>query len=187
MTALQVIWFILIGVLLLGYTILDGYDLGAGFWYLFTKKEAHKKAIINAIGPFWDGNEVWILTGGGAIFAAFPDVYATVFSGFYLALMLVLLALIFRAVPIEYRNQHDNPQWKKWWDLGFGLGSALPALLFGVALGNVVNGLPLDELINFTGNFFTLLNPYPLLFGLTGFAMFLTHGALYIQLKTDGE
>jgi cytochrome bd ubiquinol oxidase subunit II len=187
MSTLQIIWFFLIGVLLLGYTILDGYDLGAGFWSLFTKKDEHKRAIINAVGPFWDGNEVWILTGGGAIFAAFPHVYATVFSGFYLALMLLLLALIFRAVSVEFRYQHNDPRWAKLWDLGFGLGSALPAILFGVALGNVVNGLPLDSRMNFTGNFFTLLNPYALVFGLTGFAMFITHGALYLRLKTGGE
>jgi cytochrome d ubiquinol oxidase subunit II len=184
---LQMIWFLLIGVLLVGYTILDGYDLGAGFWHLFAKKEEHKTQILNSVGPFWDGNEVWLLTGGGALFAAFPHVYATVFSGFYLALMLVLLALICRAVSIEYRNKVDSPGWKRTWDLLFGLGSALPALLFGVALGNVLRGIPLNESHTFTGNFFTLLNPYALLFGLTGLAMFMTHGAVYIAMKSDKD
>lgn len=187
MTALQVTWFLIIGILLTGYAILDGYDLGAGFWYMFAPKDEHRRTILNAIGPFWDGNEVWLLTGGGAIFAAFPHVYATVFSGFYLALMLVLLALMLRACAIEFRNKHDSPGWRKSWDIAFGLGSAVPALLFGVALGNVLHGIPLDESMTYTGNFIGLLNPYSLVIGLTAFFMFAVHGALFIALKTDGE
>ncbi len=187
MATLQVIWFVLVGVLLTGYALLDGFDLGVGFWYLFTRREQDKRVMLNAIGPFWDGNEVWLLTGGGALFAAFPDVYATVFSGFYLALFLVLLSLILRAVALEYRSKVDSPTWRTRWDWVFGLSSAIPALLFGVALGNVLRGLPLDASKTFTGNFFTLLNPFALLIGLTGMAMLLTHGALYLTLKAKGE
>jgi len=187
MSALQVIWFGLIGVLLVGYAILDGFDLGVGFWHLFTKKEEDRRVLLNSIGPVWDGNEVWLLTGAGAIFAAFPHVYATVFSGFYLALMLVLFALIFRAVAIEFRGQVDSPGWRGRWDVAFSIGSILPALLFGVALGNILRGLPLDSGMHFTGNFFTLLNPYALLIGVLGLAMLATHGAIYIVMKAEGD
>jgi len=187
MSTLQVIWFLLVGVLLVGYTILDGFDLGVGFWHLFTKKEAHRDRALHSIGPVWDGNEVWLLTGGGAIFAAFPPVYACVFSGFYLALMLVLLGLIFRAVAIEFRHQVDDDRWRSAWDLAFAFGSVLPALLFGVALGNVVSGLELDAKGDYVGGFFALLDPYSLLVGVTGLAMFATHGALWLAHKTDGE
>ncbi len=187
MTPIQVIWFLLVGVLLTVYAILDGFDLGVGFWHLFTKKDKERRAMLNAIGPVWDGNEVWLVTGGGAIFAAFPHVYATVFSGFYLPLMLILFALIFRAVSIEFRSQSDSKRWRNGWDIGFALGSILPALLFGVAVGNIMNGIPLDASKTFTGNFFTLLNPYALLIGLSGLAMFMTHGAIYITLKIEGD
>jgi len=185
MSVLQVIWFFLIGVLLTGYAILDGFDLGVGFWYLFTRKDEKRRVLLNAIGPVWDGNEVWLLTGGGAIFAAFPHVYATVFSGFYLALMLVLFALIFRAVSVEFRSSAPSRRWRKGWDIAFAVGSIIPALLFGVAFGNILRGLPLDDAKNFVGTFLTLLNPYALLIGLVGFAMFATHGALYLVLKTE--
>jgi cytochrome d ubiquinol oxidase subunit II len=187
MSTLQVIWFLLIGVLLLGYAILDGFDLGVGFWHLFGRKDEERRIFLRSIGPVWDGNEVWLLTAGGALFAAFPPVYASVFSGFYLALLLVLLGLIFRVVAIEFRNQVQDPGWRRKWDLAFSLGSVLPALLFGVALGNLVRGLPLDEAGNYIGGFFALLNPYSLLVGVTGLAMFATHGALYLVLKTEGE
>ncbi|MFH1010111.1 MAG: cytochrome d ubiquinol oxidase subunit II [bacterium] len=187
MSALQVTWFFLIGLLLTVYAILDGFDLGAGIWHLFAKKDEHRRLTLNAIGPVWDGNEVWLLTGGGALFAAFPHVYATVFSGLYLALMLVLFALIFRAVSIEFRSKRPSTCWRSTWDIAFSIGSILPALLFGVAVGNILRGLPLDESKNFTGSFFDLLNPYALLIGLLGFAMLATHGALYLALKTEGE
>lgn len=187
MTTLQIIWFVLIGVLLIGYSILDGFDLGVGFWHLFDKKDEHRKIMMKSIGPVWDGNEVWLLTGGGAIFAAFPPVYASVFSGFYLALMLVLLGLIFRAVSLEFRNKVNDAKWKAKWDVAFGIGSILPALLFGVALGNVVRGLELDASGNYIGGFFALLNPYALVVGVTGLAMFALHGALWIVLKSEGE
>jgi len=187
MSALQVTWFLLVGVLLTGYAILDGFDLGVGFFHLFARKEEDRRTFIRAIGPVWDGNEVWLLTGAGAIFAAFPPVYASVFSGFYLALMLVLLGLIFRAVAIEFRGEVDSVRWRRAWDLAFSAGSVLPGLLFGVALGNVVRGLELDATGNYVGGFFALLNPYALLVGVTGLAMFATQGALYLTLKTTGE
>jgi cytochrome d ubiquinol oxidase subunit II len=186
MLALQVIWFLLVGILIIGYAVLDGFDLGVGFWHLFAKKKGERSAFIESIEPFWDGNEVWLLTGGGALFAAFPPVYATVFSGFYLALMLVLLGLIFRAVAIEFRNKVDNPAWVKAWDFAFALGSILPSILFGVAIGNVLRGLELNEIGDYTGGFFALLNPFALLCGLVGLSMFALHGALYLSMKLDG-
>lgn len=187
MTALQITWFLLIGLLLAVYAVLDGFDLGVGFWSLFAGTEEERKALTGAIGPHWDGNEVWLLLGGGALFAAFPRVYATVFSGMYLALILVLFALILRAVSLEYGAQKESPHWRKAWNWCFGLGSALPALLFGVALGNILRGLPLDADANFTGSFFSLLNPYALLCGLICFFMMAFHGALFAALKTEGE
>ncbi|MBU1626478.1 cytochrome d ubiquinol oxidase subunit II [bacterium] len=187
MSVLQVIWFFLIGILLAGYAILDGFDLGVGFWYLFAKKKKERRILLNSIIPFWDGNEVWLLTGGGALFAAFPHVYATVFSGFYLALMLVLYSLIFRAVSIEFRNKDFSEPWTNFWDKAFAFGSIIPAFLFGVALGNILRGLPLDGGMNYTGTFFMLLNPYALLIGLLGLFMIATHGALYISIKTEEQ
>jgi cytochrome d ubiquinol oxidase subunit II len=187
MTALQTTWFFLVGVLLIGYAVLDGFDLGVGFWHLFTRRDDERRVLINSVGPFWDGNEVWLLTGGGAIFAAFPPVYATVFSGFYLALMLVLLVLIARAVSLEFRSKVSDPRWRATWDVSFSLGSTVAALLFGVALGNVLRGIPIDAEGNSAVTFLDLLNPYALLVGLTGLAMVATHGALYLVLKTEGS
>src|SRR5512142_1097512 len=140
---LNTVWFVLIGVLLTGYAVLDGFDLGVGVLHLFARGEEERRIHINAIGPVWDGNEVWLLTGGGALFAAFPVVYATVFSGFYLALMLLLLALIARAVAMEFRALVPSPAWVRVWDWAFGLGSLLPGILLGVALGNVLRGVPI--------------------------------------------
>jgi cytochrome bd ubiquinol oxidase subunit II len=190
---LQVIWFALVGVLLAGYAVLDGFDLGVGALYPFLgKTEAEKAVMRNSIGPVWDGNEVWLLTGGGALFAAFPPVYATVFSGFYLALMLVLFSLIFRAVSLEFRA-HDEG-WAGLWDWAFFLGSALPSLLFGVAVGNIVLGVPLRADGEFAGNFFTLLgfwaggfNPLPLTIGVLGLSMILLQGASWVALKAEGD
>ncbi len=183
---LRNVWFVLIGILLGVYAILDGFDLGIGALFpLLTKNEKDKTSLIKAIGPVWDGNEVWLLTGGGALFAAFPMAYATAFSGFYLALMVVLFALILRAVSLEFRA-HD-PGRKGLWEKAFVVGSALPALLFGVALGNVVVGVPLDSRMEFAGNFFTLLRPLPLVFGLLGLAAFLLQGCTFAALKTVGE
>lgn len=187
MIALQIVWLLLIGILIIGYAILDGFDLGVGCWHLFAKKGKERSAFIRAIEPFWDGNEVWLLTGGGALFAAFPAVYATVFSGLYLALMLVLVGLIFRAVAIEYRNKVEDPRWVAAWDAAFAVGSMLPSLLYAVAVGNLLRGLTLNATGDYTGGFWALLNPYSLVVGLVGLAMFALHGALYLAVKTGGE
>lgn len=183
MTFFQVLWFILIFVLIAGYFVLDGFDLGAGALYPFIAKDDREKAIVRrSIGPVWDGNEVWLLTAGGALFAAFPAAYATTFSGFYLAIMLVLFGLIVRAVSLEFRA-HD-PQWGRAWDVCFFLGSALPALLFGVAVGNIYAGIPMDAAGNYIGlPLIGLITPFTLLCGLLGLAMFLAAGATWIALK----
>ncbi|HOC59188.1 MAG: cytochrome d ubiquinol oxidase subunit II [Syntrophaceae bacterium] len=182
----QVLWFLLIFALFLGYALLDGFDLGiAVLLPLLGKSKEEKDTLIASIGPVWDGNEVWLITGGGALFAAFPHAYATIFSGFYPAMMLVLLALIFRAVSMEFRA-YDTVR-AGLWEKAFAGGSALAALLFGVALGNVVYGVPLDGRMEFTGNFFTLLRPVPLLFGITGLAAVLLQGAAWSILKTTGD
>jgi len=181
------IWFILVGVLLTGYAVLDGFDLGIGALHLFTSKDQERRVMINAIGPVWDGNEVWLVTGGGALFAAFPNVYATVFSGFYLALMLLLASLIFRAVAIEFRSKQPMHWWRQMWDIGFAGGSLLSSLLIGTALGNIAWGVPVDANGEFAGTFLGLLTPYPLLVGVTTVALFMMHGAIYGVLKTEGE
>ncbi len=185
MIDLNTLWFVLLGVLLSGYAILDGFDLGVGVLHLFTKNDDERQTGINAIGPVWDGNEVWLLTFGGALFAAFPIVYATVFSAYYLALVLLLAALIFRGVSIEFRGKIESNAWKRLWDWGFGLGSLLPSILFGVAVGNILRGLPIDNSGTFTGSFIGLLNPYAVLAGLFSLSMFTLHGAVYLAMKTD--
>ncbi len=181
------IWFLLVGVLLTGYAVLDGFDLGVGALHLLVKKDEQRRTFLNAIGPVWDGNEVWLVTGGGALFAAFPHVYATVFSGLYLAMMLVLFALIFRAVAIEFRSKRTEAGWRRFWDTSFSVSSIASGLLFGVALGNIIWGLPLDERWESTGSFVDLLNPYALLTGVTTIALFMMHGAIFLVLKTEGE
>ncbi|MBN1496737.1 MAG: cytochrome d ubiquinol oxidase subunit II [Spirochaetes bacterium] len=183
---LQIIWFILIGILFVGYSLLDGFDLGIGTLLPVLARDKGETAILfTAIGPVWDGNEVWLLTGGGALFAAFPHAYATVFSGFYLALMLVLFALIFRAVSLEFWSLDEKR--RGLWKWAFVAGSALPSLLFGVALGNVIQGIPLNDSMEYTGGFFTLLRPFPLAVGLLGLSAILLQGCTYAALKTDGE
>lgn len=184
---LNITWFILIGVLLAGYAILDGFDLGVGSLHLLTKTDEERRLLINSIGPVWDGNEVWLVTGGGALFAAFPEVYATVFSGFYTAFMLLLFMLIFRAVAIEFRSKQEMKWWRNMWDRAFSVSSILIALLMGVALGNIVIGIPLDENHEFLGSFLGLLNPYSILVGITTVALFMMHGAIYLVMKTEGE
>ncbi len=184
---LNTIWFVLVGVLFTGYAMLDGFDLGVGALHLFTKKDEERRTMLNAIGPVWDGNEVWLVTGGGALFAAFPNVYASVFSGFYLALMLLLAALIFRGVAIEFRSKQPMRWWRQMWDVGFSLGSILAAWLIGVALGNIAWGVPVDERGEFAGTFLGQLSPYPLLVGVTTLAVFMMHGAIYGVMKTEGE
>jgi cytochrome d ubiquinol oxidase subunit II len=185
---LPAVWFALVGVLFTGYVILDGFDLGVGVLHLFAvKRDEERRVFLNAIGPVWDGNEVWLVTGGGALFAAFPAVYATVFSGFYLAFMALLCALIFRAVAIEFRSKHPSPRWRSFWDAGFAGGSLFSSLLIGVAMGNIAWGVPLDARGEFAGSFLGLLNPYALLMGVTTVALFTMHGAIYLVLKTEGE
>ncbi|MCU0844744.1 MAG: cytochrome d ubiquinol oxidase subunit II [Spirochaetes bacterium] len=182
---LQTSWYVIIGILLAGYAILDGFDLGAGALLPFLARDDEEKlSVFNSIWPFWDGNEVWLVTGGAALFAAFPHAYATVFSGFYLALMLVLFALIFRAVAMEFWYYDEKR--RALWSGAFIAGSLLPSLLFGVALGNVIIGVPLAASMDFTGNFFTLLRPYPLAIGLLGFSAILMQGVTFIAMKTDG-
>jgi cytochrome d ubiquinol oxidase subunit II len=181
-------WFVLIAVLWSGYFLLEGFDFGVGILLPFlSHDDVDRRVVINTIGPVWDGNEVWLLTAGGATFAAFPGWYASLFSGFYLALLVILVALIARGVAFEFRGKHPDPRWKATWDKAIFLGSAVPALLWGVAFGNIVRGVPLDADHNFTGNFFTLLNPYALLGGLTTLSLFTLHGALFLRLKTTGE
>lgn len=184
---LNTIWFVLVGVFLTGYAILDGFDLGVGALHLLTRKDEHRRLMINAIGPVWDGNEVWLVTGGGALFAAFPEVYATVFSGFYLAFMLVLCFLIFRAVAIEFRSKLPMAWWRRMWDASFSVASIALSVLLGVAFGNIIRGVPLDGQREFAGSFLGLLHPYPLLVGVTTLALFMMHGAIYTALKTEGE
>jgi cytochrome bd ubiquinol oxidase subunit II len=187
MPGLGDIWFLLIGILLLGYAILDGFDLGVGALHLYVaRSDQERRTVLRSIGPVWDGNEVWLLVAGGALFAAFPLVYATAFSSLYLALILLLCALIFRAVSLEFRDQLESAGWRRAWDRAFSAGSALPALLFGVAVGNVVQGLPIDEAGAYTGGLIGLLTPFPLAVGLLSVALFVTHGASWLVLKTDG-
>lgn len=185
---LNTLWFILIGVLFTGFFILEGFDYGVGILLPFLgKKDVERRQIINTIGPWWDGNEVWLLTAGGAMFAAFPNWYATLFSGFYLALFLMLVALIFRAVAFEYRSKDRSARWRNAWDWALFAGSAIPALLWGVAMSNIVRGVPIDADMNYVGGFFNLLNPYALLGGLAGLGVFTLQGALLLSIRTTDE
>jgi cytochrome d ubiquinol oxidase subunit II len=182
------VWFVLIAVLWTGYFVLEGFDFGVGMLLsTLSRDDTDRRVLVNTIGPVWDGNEVWLLVAGGATFAAFPGWYASLFSGFYLALLLILVTLIVRGVAFEYRSKVDSPRWRRNWDRAIVTCSALPALLWGVAFGNVVRGVPLDARHTVTGTFLTLLNPYALLGGLTTLAIFALHGAVFLSLKTDGE
>lgn len=185
---LNIIWFILIAVLYIGYFFLEGFDYGVGMLVPFiAKDDASRRVAINTVGTFWDGNEVWLLTAGGATFAAFPNWYATLFSGFYLALFLMLVGLIIRGVAFEFRSKEDNPKWRNTWDWLLAIGSFIPALLWGVALANMVRGIPIDQHMTYTGGFFNLLNPYALVGGLASLSVFLLHGAIFLALKTAGD
>ena len=184
---LTTVWFALIAILWIGYFVLEGFDFGVGMLLpVLGRSETERRVLINTIGPVWDGNEVWLLVAGGATFAAFPEWYATLFSGFYLPLLLILLALIGRGVAFEYRAKRDDVQWRARWDIAIIVGSAVPALLWGVAFANIVRGVPIDADGEYVGGFFNLLSPYALLGGVTTLLLFLTHGALFIALKTDG-
>jgi cytochrome bd ubiquinol oxidase subunit II len=185
---LQTLWFILIAVLWIGFFFLEGFDFGVGMLLPFLgKKDVERRAIINTIGSVWDGNEVWLLTAGGATFAAFPHWYATMFSGFYLALFLFLIGLILRGVSFEYRSKDSNPSWRNRFDWMIAIGSFLASFLLGVAFANLARGVPINENMMYTGNLFTLLNPYGLIGGLTTVTVFVLHGANFLGLKLDGE
>ena len=184
---LNTIWFILVGALFAGYAMLDGFDLGIGALHLFTKEDKDRRLMLNSIGPVWDGNEVWLVTGVGALFAAFPNVYATVFSGFYLAMYLLLAGLIFRAVAIEFRSKRPERWWRQMWDVSFAGGSIMVSLIIGIALGNIAKGVPVDGRGEFAGTFLGLLTPYPLLVGVTTLAIFMMHGAIYGVMKTEDK
>ncbi|MHC1737184.1 MAG: cytochrome d ubiquinol oxidase subunit II [Ignavibacteriaceae bacterium] len=184
---LNTIWFILIGVLLGGYAILDGFDLGVGALHLFIKGDNNRRILLNSIGPVWDGNEVWLVTGGGALFAAFPHVYATVFSGFYTAFMLLLFVLIFRAVAIEFRSKHEGEFWRKAWDISFSVSSILIAFLMGIAIGNIITGVPVGADKEYVGSFLDLLTPFTVMVGITTVALFMMHASIYLSMKTEGD
>ncbi|MBO0899937.1 cytochrome d ubiquinol oxidase subunit II [Cellulomonas sp. zg-ZUI199] len=190
---LPVVWFLLIAVLWTGYLVLEGFDFGVGMLLAILprgdklRREKERRLMINTIGPVWDGNEVWLLTAGGATFAAFPEWYATLFSGFYLPLFLILIALIVRVVAFEWRGKIDSPQWRTWADRALIFGSFVPALLWGVAFANLVRGVELDANHQYVGGFFALLSPFALLGGVVTLSIFLTHGAIFLAMKTDGE
>ncbi len=185
---LQALWFILIAILWIGFFFLEGFDFGVGMLLPFLgKKDVERRAIINTIGPHWDGNEVWLLTAGGATFAAFPHWYATLFSGFYPAFFLLLVGLILRGVAFEFRSKDANPKWRSLWDWCIFAGSALPTLLLGVAFANFAKGVPIDAEMQYTGTLLTLLNPFGLLGGLTAIAIFLLHGSLFLSMKVEGQ
>lgn len=189
--SLQTLWFVLIAVLWIGYFVLEGFDFGVGVIFpMVAKTQAERRAVLTTLGPLWDGNEVWLLVAGGATFAAFPEWYATLFSGFYLPLFLILIGLIVRGVSFEYRSKYGNSRWRSRWDLAITISSAIPALLWGVAFANIVRGVPLVRdahgVVHYSGGFFNLLNPYALLGGLVTLSVFATHGAIFLALKTDG-
>ncbi len=188
---LKVIWWLLVGVLLIGFAIMDGHDMGVGTLLPFVgKTDNERRVVINTVGPHWDGNQVWFITGGGAIFAAWPLVYATAFSGFYWAMLAVLWALFFRPVGFDYRSKIDNPVWRNTWDWGLFVGGAIPPLIFGVAFGNLLQGVPFHFDNNlasyYTGSFWALLNPFALLCGLVSTTMITFHGAVYLAHRTEG-
>jgi cytochrome d ubiquinol oxidase subunit II len=185
---LQIFWFILIAVLWTGYFFLEGFDFGVGMLLPFlASNNKERRVLINTVGPIWDGNEVWLITAGGATFAAFPNWYATLFSGFYLPLLLIVIALIFRGVAFEYRGKVDNDTWRKKWDLAIIFGSLVPSFLWGVAFANIVAGVPINKAGDFTGTLLTLLNPFAILGGVMFISIFTLHGANFLALKTDHE
>ncbi|MEK6153205.1 cytochrome d ubiquinol oxidase subunit II [Flavobacteriaceae bacterium 3-367] len=181
-------WFLVVGALFSGYAILDGFDFGAGAWHLFLKKEQSRRIALNAVGPVWDGNEVWLVIGGGALFAGFPVMYATFFSSLYIPFMLFLVFIIFRAIAIEFRGKEEMLWWKKLWDTCYCISSIMLAFLLGVVLGNVLQGLAIGPEYQYQGSgFFEFLNPYALMTGATTLTLFMSHGAIYLLLKTEGR
>jgi len=186
--ALNIVWYILFVVIIAGYLILDGFDLGVGILHPFVAKtDEERRILLNSIGPVWDGNEVWLVLGGGALFAAFPFVYASLFSGFYVAMMLVLMVLILRTVAIEFRSKEESAGWRSSWDIVFFASSLGIALLLGVAFGNIIIGVPLNANHDITATLFSLLSPFALLVGLTTVVMVALHGGIYLTMKTEGE
>jgi cytochrome d ubiquinol oxidase subunit II len=184
---LTTVWFVIIAFLWIGYFVLEGFDFGVGMLMpILGRNDRERRVVLNTIGPHFDANEVWLLVAGGATFAAFPEWYATLFSGFYLPLLLILVALILRLVAIDYRSKRPELAWRRRWDVCIVLGSAVPALLWGVAFGNILRGVPIDADMEYVGGFFNLLNPFALLTGLVTLTVFLTHGAIFVALKTDG-
>jgi cytochrome d ubiquinol oxidase subunit II len=182
------LWFLVVGALFSGYALLDGFDLGAGAWHLTFRKEESRRIALNAIGPVWDGNEVWLVIGGGALFAGFPPVYATLFSVMYTPFILFLAFLILRAVAIEFRSKEPMSWWRKMWDIVYSLSSILLAILLGVVLGNVLQGIPLGPSQSYLGSsFWGFLKPFPILVGITALSLLMTHGAIYLLLKTEGR
>lgn len=189
---LRFIWWVLVGVLLIGFAVTDGFDMGVGILMpVLTKNDTERRIMINSIAPHWDGNQVWLITAGGALFAAWPMVYAAAFSGFYVAMILVLAALFFRPVGFDYRSKLENSRWRNLWDWGIFIGSFVPAVVFGVAFGNLLQGVPfhVNEYLRlfYTGNFFQLLNPFALLAGIVSLMMLVSQGATYLQMRTTGE
>ena len=189
---LKIIWWVFVGVLLIGFAIMDGFDLGVGTLLPFVARtDEQRRVMLNAIGPTWEGNQVWLITAGGALFAAWPLVYAAAFSGFYWAMLLVLFALFFRPVGFEYRSKISDPRWRNAWDWGLFVGGMVPALIFGVAFGNLLQGVPFnyDEFMrpHYTGSFWGLLNPFALLAGVVSLTMLVMHGAVYLQMRTAGK
>ncbi|KSX98554.1 cytochrome d ubiquinol oxidase subunit 2 [Providencia stuartii] len=189
---LRFVWWILIGVLLIGFAVTDGFDMGVGFLLpILGKTDTDRRIMINSVAPHWDGNQVWLITAGGAMFAAWPQVYAAAFSGFYVAMILVLAALFFRPVGFDYRSKLENPKWRNMWDWGLFIGGFVPPLVIGVAFGNLLLGVPFQidsqQYLTYTGNLFGLLNPYGLLAGVVSLMMIVTQGATYLQMRTTGE
>lgn len=180
-------WFLVVGAVFTGYAILDGFDLGAGALHLFLKQENSRRIALNAIGPVWDGNEVWLVIGGGALFAGFPKVYASLLSALYIPFMLFLVLLIFRAISIEFRSKEPMAWWRRMWDIAYSVSSILLALMLGIVLGNVLQGIPLDEAGNYSGNWLEIFNPYAILVSITTLALFMMHGAIYLVMKTEDK
>ncbi|HBH06359.1 MAG TPA: cytochrome d ubiquinol oxidase subunit II [Flavobacteriales bacterium] len=182
------LWFLVVGGLFSGYAILDGFDFGAGAWHLFFKKEENRRIAMNAVGPVWDGNEVWLVIGGGALFAGFPILYASLFSAMYLPFILFLMFIIFRAISIEFRGKEPMKWWRRMWDILYSISSIMLAFLLGVVLGNVLQGIDIGNNFEYEGGpFFSFLGPYPLLTGITTLSLFMTHGAIYLLMKTEGR
>ncbi|MFK7933729.1 MAG: cytochrome d ubiquinol oxidase subunit II [Saprospiraceae bacterium] len=184
---LPTLWFLVVGGVFSGYAILDGFDLGAGAWHLFFKRDESRRIALNAIGPVWDGNEVWLVIGGGTLFAGFPIMYATLLSAMYIPFFLFLAALIFRAISIEFRSKEPMRWWRNMWDVSYCISSIILALSMGIVLGNVLQGMPLDENHEYIGNWVDFFNPYAFMVGVTTLALFMMHGAIYLTMKTEGR